>query len=151
MYKKMLVPLDTSSFAECVFDHVKEIASARVIPEVVLLTVVEPPNPSAYVYLGAQRVQEAEERAVTSSFEYLEKTRATLGLTNSTVTTAVHVGDAAEKILQYIEANGVDLVVMSSHGRGGVSRWYLGSAADKVLRRSPVPVVLVPSLMCRGG
>jgi hypothetical protein len=41
MYKTMLVPLDMSGYAECALEHVKEIASARTIPEVVLLTVVE--------------------------------------------------------------------------------------------------------------
>ncbi len=150
MYKKMLVPLDTSEFAECVFNHVKEIATAREIPEVVLLTVVEPPSPSTYVYMGDQRAKEAEERAIQGSFEYLEKTRDSLGLTKSKITTAVLVGLAPEMILEYIEKNGVDLVVMSSHGRGGVSRWFIGSAADRVLRSSPVPVVLVPSPACRG-
>jgi len=40
MHRKMLVPLDASDFAECVFEHVREIATARSIPSVVLLTVV---------------------------------------------------------------------------------------------------------------
>jgi len=44
MYKKMLVPMDTSDFAECVLDHVKEISTARAIPEVVLMSVVESVN-----------------------------------------------------------------------------------------------------------
>lgn len=149
MYKKMLVPLDLSEFAECVLDHVREIAAARGIPDVVLLTVVEPPAIPAAVYMGPERIKEVEERAIESSFEYLEKVKADLGLTGSNVTTVVQVGQAPERILEYVEKNNVDLVVLSSHGRGGVSRWFIGSAADRVLRRSPVPVVLVPSLACR--
>lgn len=149
MYKKMLVPLDASEFAECVLDHVREIATARGIPDVVLLTVIEPPAIPAAVYMGPERIKEIEERALEGSFEYLEKVKTDLGLTGSKITTVVQLGQAAEKILEYIEKNNVDLVVLSSHGRGGVSRWFIGSAADRVLRRSPVPVVLVPSLACR--
>ncbi len=149
MYKKMLVPLDLSEFAECVLDHVREIATARAIPEVVLLTVVEPPAIPAAVYMGPERVKEAEERAIEDTFEYLERAKADLALATSKVTTVVQVGQAAEKILEYTENNNVDLLVLSSHGRGGVSRWFIGSVADRVLRRSPVPVVLVPSLACR--
>ncbi len=150
MYKKMLVPLDMSGFAECVLNHVKEIATARAIPEVVLLTVVEPVNPATLVYLGPEGKREAEERGVQGAFEYLEGIKEKLALTNSKVITVVQVGQAADEILDCIEKNGVDLVVLSSHGRGGVSRWFIGSVADRLLRSSPVPVVLVPSLACRG-
>lgn len=149
MYKKMLVPLDTSGYAECVLDHVKEIATARGIPEVVLLSVVEPAYVPAGSFLNEQVVKQADEEGVKQANQYLEKTKQSIDLGSCNVSTVVKTGQAADIILDYIEKNAVDVVVMSSHGRTGVSRWYLGSVAEKVVRSAPVPVFLVPSLVCR--
>jgi len=149
VYNKMLVPLDTSGFAECVLDHVKEISTTRAIPEVVLLSVVEPVTSQTMAYMGSAGVKAAEERATKGAFLYLDKVKDSLALQKSKVTTVVQVGPAAEVILDYVEKNGVDIVVLSSHGRSGVTRWLLGSTVDKLLRRSPVPVFLVPAVECR--
>ena len=149
MYKKMLVPMDTSDFAECVLDHVKEISTARAIPEVVLMSVVESVNSQTTAYMGPAAVKAAEERVVAGALQYLEKVKKSLALEKSQVTTVVESGLAVDTILDYIDKQGVDLVILSSHGRSGVSRWLLGSTVDKILRRSPVPVFLVPAVACR--
>ena len=149
MYKKMLVPLDASSFGECVLEHVKEISTTREIPEVVLLSAIEPVTSQTMAYMGPQRVKESEERAVAGALQYLEKVKTSLALEQSEVSTVAMLGPAADVILDYVAANGVDVIVLSSHGRSGVSRVLLGSTADKVLRRSRVPVFLVPALSCR--
>ena len=149
MYRKMLVPLDTSEYAECVLSHVKDMVSARGIPEVVLLTVSEINYTTYAAYLDANVVKMAEESATRTALEYLEKTKQALGLSNAKVTTVIRAGQPAEEILDYIEKNGVDMVVMSSQGRSGVSKWLLGSVAEKVVRNSPVPVFVVPALACR--
>ena len=52
-------------------------------------------------------------------------------------------GKAAVEITQFAEANHVDLIVMSTRGRSGVSRWLMGSVADRVVRGAAVPVLLV--------
>jgi len=150
MYKKMLVPLDMSEYAECVLDHAKEIATARAIPDVVLLTVVESPlRQASYTYVGPEAAAAGESRVRKAAEEYLEKVKGGLGLQSSNVSTVVVTGDPATEILDYIEANDVDIVVMSSHGRSGVSKWFLGSVAERVLRRSTAPLFLVPSIACR--
>jgi nucleotide-binding universal stress UspA family protein len=150
MYKKMLVPLDKSDYAECVLEHVKEIASARAIPEVVLLTVVEPAlRQASLLYVGEESATQAEAQASESAQTYLAAVKDRLGLNACNVSTVVVVGEPAETILDYIEANGIDLVVMSTHGRSGVSKWFLGSVAERVLRRSVAPLFLVPSVACR--
>ena len=149
MYKKMLVALDASDFAECVFDHVREIASARAIPEVVLLTVVEPVRPVVYTYFGDEGMKGAEAAARESAQYYLDAVRTRLGLESSNVTTVVAAGEPSEEILDYIRESGVDLVVMSTHGRSGMSKWFLGSVVERILRGSTAPVFLVPSLECR--
>ncbi len=149
MYKKMLVPLDTSGFAECVLDHVTEIATFRAIPDVVLLSVVEPVTSQTMAYMGSAGVKAAEERATKAAAQYLDGIKNRLALSKSKITTVVLTGAAAEVILDYVEKNGVDLLVLSSHGKSGLSRWLLGGTVDKLLRRSPVPVFLVPAVECR--
>jgi hypothetical protein len=57
----------------------------------------------------------------------------------------IRMGQPAEEIINEVEKSDADLVVMSSHGRTGIARATLGSVADRVLRSSPVPVLLVPS------
>lgn len=52
---------------------------------------------------------------------------------------------AADGILEAVDAYDVDIIVMTSHGRGGKSKWLLGSVAEKVVRASPVPVVVIPA------
>ena len=149
MYKKMLVPLDTSGYAECVLDHVKEIATTRAIADVVLLSVIEPVTSQTMAYMGTEGVKTAEERAMRGAFQYLDKIKERLALEKSKTSTVVLAGHPVEVILDYVTKNGVDIVVLSSHGRSGISRWVLGSTTDKLLRSLPVPVFLVPSLECR--
>ncbi|MFC4439788.1 MULTISPECIES: universal stress protein [Natrialbaceae] len=60
------------------------------------------------------------------------------------VETQVVEGQAASAILQYVEEEDVDDIVIGSEGRSGVSRMLLGSVAEKVARRSPIPVMIVP-------
>jgi nucleotide-binding universal stress UspA family protein len=59
------------------------------------------------------------------------------------VSTDSAVGRPARAIVEYVEEHAVDQVVMGSHGRDGISRVLLGSVAETVVRRSPVPVTVV--------
>jgi len=59
------------------------------------------------------------------------------------LTTAIRIGIPDETILSYVEENGIDLLVMGTHGRRGVQRYLLGSTTERVLRRAPVPVLTV--------
>jgi nucleotide-binding universal stress UspA family protein len=56
---------------------------------------------------------------------------------------AVAFGRPAQEIVDFAEREDIDLIVMSTHGRSGMSRWILGSVADKVLRGTHLPVLLV--------
>ena len=59
------------------------------------------------------------------------------------VRTGVLLGNPAEEIISIVDELDADLVLMATHGRSGVGRWAYGSVADKVLRASPVPVMVV--------
>ncbi|MGD8563563.1 MAG: universal stress protein [Desulfarculaceae bacterium] len=56
---------------------------------------------------------------------------------------SVVTGEPADKILEYIDKNAVDMVVMGTHGRQGITEVVLGSVARRIVRRSPVPVLTV--------
>jgi len=60
-----------------------------------------------------------------------------------TLDTATKVGRPSRTIVNYAEENGYDHIIMGSHGRSGVTRILLGSVAESVVRRSPVPVTIV--------
>jgi nucleotide-binding universal stress UspA family protein len=60
------------------------------------------------------------------------------------VTTALRFGDPAQAIVEYARSQGIDLIVMGTHGRTGVSRALLGSVTERVVRSAPCPVLAVP-------
>jgi nucleotide-binding universal stress UspA family protein len=64
---------------------------------------------------------------------------------NSTIRpkTKILIGDIIEKIIKYIKAKGIDLVIIGTHGRKGMDRIILGSIADRVIKSAPVPVLSV--------
>jgi nucleotide-binding universal stress UspA family protein len=62
---------------------------------------------------------------------------------DATITTETTVGRPDREILEYVEENDIDHVFVGSHGRSGVSRLLLGSVAEKVVRRAPVPVTVI--------
>ncbi len=151
MYKKILVPLDGSELSECVLDHVTAIATGCRIPEVILLTVIEPVSQQVYAELGEQLARDIQNKAPVDVNNYLLKVADSLKKDGLVVQTAVISGKATEKILDYANKNQVDLIVMSTHGRSGISRWAFGSVADRVLRHSRVPVLTVSPAGCRSG
>ena len=83
----------------------------------------------------------AEESA--NARQYLQMTAERLRETGIRVDYAIEVGDAATAIVEYAREQSVDLIVMSTHGRSGLGRWVYGSVADRVLRSSAQPVLLV--------
>jgi len=150
VYKKMLVPLDGSEFSECVLDHVRAIAIGCQVPEVVLLGVAEPVTHQAYYMVGIEdqigNMQKETEKYVES---YLSKSADSLKKDDIAAQTAVVSGRPAEEILDYANKNQVDLIIMSTHGRSGFSRWVLGSVTDRVVRNSKAPVLTITPRECR--
>jgi len=67
------------------------------------------------------------------------------------VESQVKMGNVAETLIDYATAHAVDLIVIATHGRSGVSRWVWGSVADRVLRASCVPVLMVRAPGCVPG
>lgn len=147
MYNKILVPLDGSELAERALVDLKVIAGAGHAPEVVLLMAVKPAFQGIPVYYeeirGESPGRKAEKEVEAYAKDYLSKVADRLkedGIAAHTVT--VH-GDPAKEILNYAEKNQMDLIIISSFGSSGASRWALGKVTDRVAHYSPVPVLLV--------
>jgi nucleotide-binding universal stress UspA family protein len=144
MYRKILVPLDGSKTAECIFGHVIDIAKVCSVLEVDLLFVVEPLPAGIY-----QNRQELNDKLLAWAKHYLSDVVNRLGVDGIIAKPVIIDGKPAETILQYAEKYGIDLIIMSTHGRSGPSRWAFGSVTDKVVRSSPTPVLLKAPEGCR--
>jgi nucleotide-binding universal stress UspA family protein len=141
MYEKILVPLDGSGLAERAVRHAEEIARGTGA-EILLLQAVYIPMPivpEAVLLAGGKAVEEASRVAV----EYLEKTAASVRAEGYRVRTMIDERPPADAILHIAEREEVDAIVMSTHGRSGLSRLVMGSVAESVLHASRRPVMLV--------
>jgi len=144
---KLLLPLDGSKQSELAVPYLEDLAS-RLKAEVVLLHVVAP---TYFAYsIPGETIEmpftpEDMERFRTKSEHYLETVAEALRKKGITATTDVAIGTAADEIIRLSDDIPVDLVVMSTHGRSGISRWAFGSVADKVIHAANAPVLLVRS------
>jgi nucleotide-binding universal stress UspA family protein len=151
MYNKILAPLDGSAFSECSLEHVKTIAKGCQVPEVVLLRVVEPIHSSdlsAYAEAGIDTLALMRD-VETAAKKYISRMTDELKKAGFTVSGIVQTGWAADTIMSFAEQNGVDLIIMSTHGRSGIGRWFMGSVTDKVVRHSSRAVLTVAPPGCR--
>jgi len=150
MYKKILVPMDGSALAENAIPHVEAIATGCHVTDVVLIRVLEHlPVSSGGRYLPTGKVlQDIEDGMKKEAKEYLDFMQRRLKDKGITAQTDILVGKSAEVIADYAEKNDVDLIVMTTHGFSGVTRWAMGNTADRLLHTSCVPVLMVRPPEC---
>ncbi len=141
MYERILVPLDGSALAELALRHAGEIARAS-RAEIVLLQAVYLPMPVVPEPVLLTEGKMLEEAAKASS-EYLDGIAGRLREEGLRVRTLVDERPPADAILHVADHENVDLIVMSTHGRSGLSRLVMGSIAESVVRNTPRTVMLV--------
>jgi nucleotide-binding universal stress UspA family protein len=140
MYKRILLPLDGSTLAEQALPHAIALAE-RFNSELILFRVLIPlPRPPT---TAEATILKAEEATSVLAREYLERVTARVQEQGITVQVITIEGRPHFQTLQYAETNQVDLIVMCSRGQSGLSRWMIGSVADRVMRGANVPVLLV--------
>jgi nucleotide-binding universal stress UspA family protein len=140
--ERILVPLDGSAVAEQVLPLTTQVARAFEA-EIVLFQV-----PIVYAsgsftgdwYMPFEGVFETAERDAQA---YLRRVAGHLQAQGLQVSTAMRMGGVANAIIEYAEANEIDLIAMCTHGRTGLARWAMGSVADRVLRAGRMPLLLV--------
>jgi nucleotide-binding universal stress UspA family protein len=152
MYKKIMVPLDGSQLAECVLPHVEALAKASQVQEVVFVRVLEPFRQAGGDYIISEKEiarLDAEYKAVAE--KYLKELVGRVRLDGISTRWTLITGGVAESLADFATQNNVDLIVIATHGRSGVSRWVWGSVADRILRSSCVPVLMVRAPGCIPG
>jgi nucleotide-binding universal stress UspA family protein len=153
MYKKILVALDGSRLAECVLPHVQTLVQGCQVRDVVFMRVVEPIKPvvSSEGMLTPQDAERITESMVSEAEMYLKPLVQGFNYDGAKAAWQVKKGPVAQTLVDYATEHAVDLIVIATHGRSGVSRWVWGSVADRVLRASCVPVLMVRAPGCVPG
>jgi len=144
--RRMIVLLDGSELAESVLPHVETLAKQRGadLVDIILLGVCEPMPVAAYYYATVPidwedyivRCKREDEQYLTN----IEKRLKSAGLKAHS---ELLMGKPADAIIDYVSKNPINLIVMSTHGRSGLSRWVYGSVAEKVLHGTSTPIFLV--------
>lgn len=140
MIEKILVPFDGSRLAASVFSHVITLAKATQA-QVTLLAVLEKTSENSTLInpLNWQLRRLETER-------YLEDVALHLSeLLDTKPEVKVLEGIAAERIVEYAQKQAVDLIVLSSHGQGGINSWNVNSVAQKVIQSAGKSILLVPA------
>jgi nucleotide-binding universal stress UspA family protein len=155
MYQHIMVPLDGSELAECVLPHVVMLAKGYQIPKITLIRVVTPLKLySGLDYggfeasLSGKQIQQLEDDNIKIATEYLAKQVSRLTAQEINVEAKVVFGMVSDELATFAEKNKVDLIIIATHGRSGISRWVWGSVADKILKTSKVPVLMVRPDSC---
>ena len=148
MYKKVMVPLDGSKLAECVFPHLQIMfRGCQELPEVVLVSAVEPISVpvgrEVSTFSSINQVQEFEVHRKTEARKYLDEKVVYLKELGIGARGEVIDGKAGNALTDYAKKNGIDLVVIATHGRSGIKQLVLGSVAEHILHSATVPVLMI--------
>ncbi len=161
MYNKIMVPLDGSELAECVIPHVESLVRGCSTGHVTFIRVVEPVHiptspetegSAIFSTRDAQRLRNnVESENMEIAEEYVTRIAARNRYPGTEVEARVIMGKPAETLAEFAEQNGIDLIVIATHGLSGISRWVWGSVADRILRAACVPVLMVRAPGCVPG
>lgn len=140
MYEHILLTLDGSKLAEQAVPHAV-IHAEYFGAKLTLLKVLTPLHREPGVSQAA--IGRAEKATEEMAREYLDSVATTIRERGISVEPVIINGSPYEEIVRFAEENQVKLLVMSTRGHSGVSRWLLGSMVDRVVRGATVPVLLV--------
>jgi nucleotide-binding universal stress UspA family protein len=149
MFKHILVPLDGSALAETALEPAKQLVAAD--GSITLLMVVPPADIPIYDYypvpLAVVRDYETSmHEAVPFTREYLERVAQPISESlHIQVNVRVEIGDPANTIVEVAKQLKPDAIVMSTHGRSGITRWLFGSVTQKVLAAATCPILVIPN------
>ena len=142
-YHAILVPLDGSEFGERAIPLAVDLAR-QTLARLQLVMVHQPLQSFATAMELPEVGAEYEAEARLREQEYLdEKTRRVAIQDRVSVSSTLLQGSVADALESFVKSSGTDLVVMSTHGRGAMGRFWLGSVADRLIRRLHIPVLVV--------
>ncbi|MFH1090361.1 MAG: universal stress protein [Pseudomonadota bacterium] len=140
-FKKILFPVDLSEVSPKIAPHVKKLKD-QLGAELHVLFVARQMKHYGGLYVPHLNIKMFEDELMKGAKkklrEFLNETFSQVPLVSKVV-----YGDPAEEIINYAQAEGMDLIVMGTHGRKGLERILFGSVAEHVVKNSPVPVLTV--------
>ena len=143
MFKRILVPLDGSGFAERALPHAEFFA--RVFDsKIVLLHIMETSREINQTHSEDPITWKIRENKAEKYLqETVSKVAKRINKDDSEVEYAIRTGNPAESIISFAQDEGIELLVISTHGWGGFTRWNISSVAQKVIHRIYLPVLLI--------
>jgi len=155
MFSKILVPLDGSALSEKALAMAQNLASTSDTSIHLMQVISLRPELDARRGSGGESITilEMEQDAARQLIEirtargkkYLEGIAVQLQQAGIHVTTVMREGAADENIVEYAKEQDIDLIVMSTHGRSGFKRFFVGSVTDRVIRTGETPVLVLPA------
>lgn len=148
MYQHLLVPLDGSRFGEKALPRALRMAMDAGAHLTLVTVAVPAPGAARTGREAGLRGDGSRDEGTRRAEAYLDEVTTRIreaGFEGELSTELLPAGNASHAIVRHAVEAGADLVVMTTHGRGPIQRAWLGSTADGVIRRSPVPVLLLRS------
>lgn len=147
MLKRILVPLDGSALAETALPYAQQIIEDG--GEITLLmiddhTPILMGDATFFISSTESAVAQQEEALLKHAEDYLARITTQLAGSKLKIESMVVKGSPADEIVDIAKSMPIDAIVMSTHGRTGLSRWLLGSVTQKVLGVAPCPVFVIP-------
>jgi len=153
IYKKIISPMDGSKLAECVLPHVEAIALSCQVGTVELVRVV--PQVELHIKgavpISSEQERELNDEAVKEAKAYLDEIKGKLAAKGVSAAVTILSGPTAKTLADHIDQSGADLVIISTHGRSGPSRWVWGSIADRLLHSTCTPILMIRAPGCVPG
>lgn len=146
MYDEILIPTDGTDSVQPAIEHALNLAETYGATLHALYVVDE----RSYAMMDV-RTDLIIETLETEGEHAVEMIRERADAADVPVETGVTTGNPYREILDYADENGIDLIVMGTHGRRGLDRYLLGSVTEKVVRSSHVPVLTVRAPATDGG
>jgi nucleotide-binding universal stress UspA family protein len=145
-WKRILVPHDFSASANHALAVARDEAKAHG-SSLTMLHVIELPyqfRPDTVIVSDASGAPvNVRDYAISQAEAHLADLSARLAKDSATATSAVRIGRPVDEIAKFIDENAIDLVIMGTHGRGGLAHMLIGSVTERVVRTSKVPVLTV--------
>ncbi len=141
-FKRILYPVDLSESSDKMIPYVQSVAE-KFDSKIYILFAARVFEYYSSMYVPYPSISSFENEVIAGAekrlYEFVDEHFSQYANTKAVVV----AGDASEEIINYIQEHHIDLVIMGTHGRKGMDKILFGSVAERVLKTSPVPVMVV--------
>ena len=154
MFNNILVPLDGSELSEQALPMAQNLAKSfdatihlvHVISRENEYSAARGTESVTIAEMGMDTIRRLNEDRLNRGIKYVDRVGSRLSGEGAKIESqyAIKEGDATKNIVDHVKEHHIDLVVMSTHGHGGIRRLLMGSVTDRVIRSCEAPVLVVP-------